>query len=75
MIDNNLNWNKLKCTYTENQIKNKSLPEIYDFYDLSKDFKNVYEPAEDTFLISARKGKKLSLAKIESLHDMLVAEI
>ncbi len=31
--------------------------------------------AEDTFLISARKGKKLSLAKIETLHDMLVTEI
>ena len=29
----------------------KPLPEFYDFYDLSKDFLNVYEPSEDTFLL------------------------
>ncbi len=31
--------------------------------------------AEDTFLISAAKGKKLSLAKIDILRSMLMAEI
>ena len=29
----------------------KSLPNFYDFYNLSNDFLNVYEPAEDTFLL------------------------
>ena len=29
----------------------KSLPIFYDFYNLSNDFLNVYEPAEDTFLL------------------------
>ena len=42
-------WENSKSKYENNN--KKSLPIFYDFYDLSNDFKNVYEPAEDTFLL------------------------
>ena len=40
-----------KQLYTEEMIENKKMPIFFDFYDYTKDFKNVYEPAEDTFLM------------------------
>ena len=43
------NWDKSIDIYT--QKKNEPLPVYYDFYNLSKHFKNVYEPADDTFLL------------------------
>ena len=46
----NFSWENTQEKYPINTSK-KSLPIFYDFYDLSKDFLNVYEPSEDTFLL------------------------
>ena len=46
----NFSWDNTPEKYPIDTSK-KSLPEFYDFYDLSQDFLNVYEPAEDTFLL------------------------
>jgi hypothetical protein len=43
-------WDEIKTLYTPNAINNK-LPQFYDFYDIKNDFKNVYEPSDDTFLL------------------------
>jgi release factor glutamine methyltransferase len=48
----NLNsWDNFVQKYKETDILVKKLPEFFNYYDYSKDFKNVYEPAEDTFLL------------------------
>jgi release factor glutamine methyltransferase len=44
-------WDKLTEKYNESMIKEKKLPEFFNYYNYGKDFKNVYEPAEDTFLL------------------------
>ena len=49
-IPNNISWENLPEKYPIDTSK-KSLPEFYDFYNLSQDFLNVYEPSEDTFLL------------------------
>jgi release factor glutamine methyltransferase len=46
----NISWDKLTEIYKETDIKDKKLPEFYNYYDYSKDFKDVYEPSDDTFL-------------------------
>ena len=43
-------WENTQEKYPLDTSK-KSLPVFYDFYDPSKDFINVYEPSEDTFLL------------------------
>ena len=43
-------WENTQEKYSIDTSK-KPLPEFYDFYDISKDFLNVYEPSEDTFLL------------------------
>ena len=43
-------WENAPEKYSIDTSK-KPLPEFYDFYDLSKDFLNVYVPSEDTFLL------------------------
>ena len=48
-MEEKFSWENSKSKYENNN--KKSLPIFYDFYDLSNDFKNVYEPAEDTFLL------------------------
>ena len=49
-ISNNISWEDIPEKYPIDTSK-KSLPEFYDFYNLSQDFLNVYEPSEDTFLL------------------------
>ncbi len=49
-MDNNFSWENTKEKYDIDTSK-KKLPEFYDFYDVAQDFINVYEPAEDTFLL------------------------
>ena len=49
-ISNYISWENMPEKYPIDTSK-KSLPEFYDFYNLSQDFLNVYEPSEDTFLL------------------------
>ena len=41
-----------KSKYREDEIVEKKLPTFYDYYDYRKDFNNVYEPSDDTFLLT-----------------------
>lgn len=45
------NWEKSIEKYDSEKAKKNKLPLYYDYYNITKDFKNVYEPAEDTFLL------------------------
>ena len=47
----NFSWEKCESVYDNLESKKKSLPIFYNFYNISNDFQNVYEPAEDTFLL------------------------
>lgn len=57
MLDNSINykicWNTLNPVYKDmcKFSNNKKLPLFYNMYSIS-DFTNVYEPAEDSFLLS-----------------------
>jgi len=61
----NKRWKDYPEKYTEKMILSKKMPEYFDFYDYSNDFKNVYEPSEDTFLMI----DCLSLEKFEILKN------
>jgi methylase of polypeptide subunit release factors len=61
-----------KSKYSEDQIVEKKLPQFYDYYEL-KDFDNVYEPAEDTFLLTDVLG--LEKECIRSMTDIVSIEI
>ena len=73
-MEDNFSWENTESKY-DNNIK-QSLPIFYDYYDLSKDFINVYEPAEDTFLlidsitfdISLEKNKNKFINPIKSIE-------
>lgn len=43
-------WN-MNPKYSNEKSMSKKLPVFYDYYNLSKDFKNVYAPGEDTFVL------------------------
>ena len=45
------NWEQTIEKFDSDKAKKNKLPIYYDYYDITKDFKNVYEPAEDTFLL------------------------
>ena len=49
-LTQNFSWENAIQKYSIDTSK-KPLPIFYDFYDLSKDFLNVYEPSDDTFLL------------------------
>jgi len=73
-MEDNFSWENTESKY-DNNIK-QSLPIFYDYYDLSKDFINVYEPEEDTFLlidsitfdISSEKNKNKFINPIKSIE-------
>ena len=44
-------WSQFKEKYSKNDITIKKMPLFFDFFEIKKDFLNVYEPAEDSFLI------------------------
>ena len=47
----NVNWDNFKDKYNESNLTNKKLPKAFDIFDIKNDFINVYEPAEDSFLL------------------------
>ena len=49
-LTQNFSWENATEKYNIDTSK-KHLPIFYDFYDLSKDFLNIYEPSDDTFLL------------------------
>ena len=56
-------WDNIITSYDNNMIKNISLPKFYSFYNVKNDFKNVYEPSDDTFLLVDSL-----MVEINSLH-------
>jgi release factor glutamine methyltransferase len=47
----NFSWENSISLYNDLENKKNSLPIFYNYYNISNDFQNVYEPAEDTFLL------------------------
>jgi release factor glutamine methyltransferase len=45
------NWKDLVPKYPEGNFLYKKIIQFFDFFNYNKDFNNVYEPAEDSFLL------------------------
>ena len=51
ILNLNSSWDKMSTLYCQDQVTSKKLPHFYSFYDVKNDFKNVYEPSDDSFLL------------------------
>lgn len=80
-INNNFcvpNWDKISEVYSEGIILSKKMPKFYDFFNVINDFNNVYEPAEDTFLmidILKLEEEKIKKHFISKNEDIFTAEV
>jgi release factor glutamine methyltransferase len=45
------NWKDLVPKYSEENFLYKKIIKFFDFFNYNKDFNNVYEPAEDSYLL------------------------
>ena len=71
-----IKWSNLNIKYNKLKEKNKAkkMPYFYDFYDFN-DFNNVYEPAEDTFLMSDTLEEEIKSNIFNDFKKLLSCEI
>ena len=67
------NWDKSIEIYAEK--KNEPLPLYYDFYNVATHFKNVYEPADDTFLLIDSIANDITAGAIKNKKEIKSIEL